>query len=675
MSFPPSLTTRTVTGGFVTYPDGKPARGTVRIVLNDFMQGPTDDLFVAPFDQTIKLDENGRFSTILPATNDPQWTPSFYKVVISTLKKDPATCNRTLFGPNDFATLTAKLEVGYDSTQPIDLSDALNVPAGISPGQIYIVVSQRGVPGGIATLGDDGKVTPTQLPASSGGAVEWVDILDKPSTFPHDAITWDEIQGKPDLSGGGTITWDAVTEKPTTFPPQSHTHAETDVVGLQTSLDGKSNVGHTHATSDIASLDTALASKATTTALTTGLAGKTDVGHTHAESDISGLTADLAAKATTTDLTSGLAGKANASHTHAQTDITGLSTALSAKADASSVTASLATKADTSSVTASLATKADLVGGVIPTAQLPAIAVIDFLGSVSTQTAMLALIGQKGDWCIRTDLGQTWVITGSDPTLLASWTAMPLANVPVQTVNGQTGTVVLGKADVGLGNVDNTSDVNKPVSTAQQTALNLKAPLASPTFTGTVSGVTAAMVGLGSVDNTSDANKPVSTAQATALALKAPLASPTFTGTVSGVTAAMVGLGNVNNTSDASKPVSTAQQAALDAKAPLTSPTFTGTVGGITATMVGLGNVNNTSDASKPVSTAQQTALDAKAPLASPALTGTPTAPTAASGTSNTQIATTAFVSAFTAKVLVLGPADAVPGGTPAGTVIVRTAT
>jgi len=40
-----------------------------------------------------------------------------------------------------------------------------------------------------------------------------------------------------------------------------------------------------------------------------------------------------------------------------------------------------------------------------------------------------------------------------------------------------------------------------------------------------------------------------------------------------------------------------------------------------------------------------QTALDAKAPLASPALTGTPTAPTAAVGTSTTQIATTAFVS------------------------------
>lgn len=44
----------------------------------------------------------------------------------------------------------------------------------------------------------------------------------------------------------------------------------------------------------------------------------------------------------------------------------------------------------------------------------------------------------------------------------------------------------LDKTAVGLANVDNTSDANKPVSSATQTALNLKANLASPTFTGTV---------------------------------------------------------------------------------------------------------------------------------------------------------------------------------------------
>ncbi|MBA3288227.1 MAG: hypothetical protein H0U21_09425 [Acidimicrobiia bacterium] len=42
------------------------------------------------------------------------------------------------------------------------------------------------------------------------------------------------------------------------------------------------------------------------------------------------------------------------------------------------------------------------------------------------------------------------------------------------------------KTQVGLGSADNTTDAAKPVSTAQQTALNLKANLAGPTFTGTV---------------------------------------------------------------------------------------------------------------------------------------------------------------------------------------------
>jgi hypothetical protein len=56
----------------------------------------------------------------------------------------------------------------------------------------------------------------------------------------------------------------------------------------------------------------------------------------------------------------------------------------------------------------------------------------------------------------------------------------------VTSVAGKTGVVTLAKGDVGLGNVDNTSDANKPISTAQQTALNLKAPKDSPTFTGLV---------------------------------------------------------------------------------------------------------------------------------------------------------------------------------------------
>jgi hypothetical protein len=99
------------------------------------------------------------------------------------------------------------------------------------------------------------------------------------------------------------------------------------------------------------------------------------------------------------------------------------------------------------------------------------------------------------------------------------------------------------KAQVGLGNVDNTSDANKPVSTAQATALGLKADLAGAAFTGPVTGITKAMVGLGNVDNTSDANKPVSTAQATALGLKADLTGATFSGAVAAASFSGAGTG------------------------------------------------------------------------------------------------------------------------------------
>ncbi|MGC5562807.1 hypothetical protein ACPYPG_08190 [Streptomyces sp. FR-108] len=149
-----------------------------------------------------------------------------------------------------------------------------------------------------------------------------------------------------------------------------------------------------------------------------------------------------------------------------------------------------------------------------------------------------------------------------------------------------TGALTLsGAPTVGLHAATKTYVDNETVRATGAEAL--LAPKASPTFTGTVSGVTKSMVALGNVDNTSDANKPVSTATQTALDLKANLASPTFTGTVSGITKSMVGLGNVDNTPDTGKPVSTAQQTALDLKANLASPTFTGTVNAAAITTTG----------------------------------------------------------------------------------------
>ena len=55
-----------------------------------------------------------------------------------------------------------------------------------------------------------------------------------------------------------------------------------------------------------------------------------------------------------------------------------------------------------------------------------------------------------------------------------------------RTVNGHvlSSNVTITKSNIDLGSVDNTADAAKPVSTAQQSALDLKAPLASPALTG-----------------------------------------------------------------------------------------------------------------------------------------------------------------------------------------------
>jgi hypothetical protein len=86
-------------------------------------------------------------------------------------------------------------------------------------------------------------------------------------------------------------------------------------------------------------------------------------------------------------------------------------------------------------------------GGLLPVAQLPPIAIVDFLGTVASQTGMLALTGQKGDWCIRSDLGTSWIITGANPAILAGWTQLSYPASPVLTVFGRTGTITAQATD------------------------------------------------------------------------------------------------------------------------------------------------------------------------------------------------------------------------------------
>lgn len=117
--------------------------------------------------------------------------------------------------------------------------------------------------------------------------------------------------------------------------------------------------------------------------------------------------------------------------------------------------------------------------GKVPTEQLPPISITEVF-VVNGEAEMLALTAQIGDIAIRTDLTKSFILKESPASILANWQELlsPSAGAVV-SVNGETGIVTLDKANIGLGNVDNTSDLNKPVSTATQNELNKKVNVSS----------------------------------------------------------------------------------------------------------------------------------------------------------------------------------------------------
>ena len=257
------------------------------------------------------------------------------------------------------------------------------------------------------------------------------------------------------------------------------------------------------------------------------------------------------------------------------------------------------------------------------------------------------------------------VTAGTNPTTLSGYGITDAAPIASPTFTGTVSGIT--KTMVGLGSVDNTADTAKPVSTAQQTALDLKANIASPTFTGTVTIPAGASISgfaplasptftgtptlpTGTIATTQAADNSTTAVATTAFVttadnLKAPLASPTFTGIVT-----------------------IPSGASISGFAPLASPTFTGTptlpTGTIATTQTA---ANNTTAVA---TTAYVDAADnLKANLASPTFTGTPTLPTGtiattqAADNSTTAVATTAFVT--TADALKANLASPTFTGTP----------
>ena len=143
-------------------------------------------------------------------------------------------------------------------------------------------------------------------------------------------------------------------------------------------------------------------------------------------------------------------------------------------------------------------------------------------GNPITTNGTLALSYASG-YSLPTDANQNnWTIAYNDKIASLAFTGTSTKTLTLNQTDGGTVSntftdlqgVTSVTAGTGLtgGTITSTGTVAVDFTTV--------APLASPTFTGTVSGITKSMVGLGNVDNTSDANKPVSTATQTALNLK-----------------------------------------------------------------------------------------------------------------------------------------------------------
>lgn len=255
------------------------------------------------------------------------------------------------------------------------------------------------------------------------------------------------------------------------------------------------------------------------------------------------------------------------------------------------------------------------------------------------------------------------------PHYPAGWDDSPATDTPIVAA-------ALDTIDAGITAATEQANAGLDAANAEtaraEAAEALKAPLASPAFTGTPAAPTAsALAGSTQVATTAyaDAAVAVETSRAgTAEALKAPLASPALTGSPTAPTQT-AGDTTTKIATDAFVAAAVAAETtragtAEALLAPLASPALTGSPTAPTRTaLTSSTGIATTAyaDAAVAVETSRAGTAEALlAPKASPAFTGAPTAPTAAALTASTQLATTAYAdSAVAAETSRAGAAEA----------------
>lgn len=313
-----------------------------------------------------------------------------------------------------------------------------------------------------------------------------------------------------------------------------------------------------------------------------------------AEGDISGLVADLAAKvAKSTMTTKGDLFVASASATPTRLGVGSnnqILTADSTQATGVKWADPTAGGGSVTSVTAGDGTVTIGGTGTDPTVAVNAIAESKVTNLVSD------LAGKQP---IDSDLTAIAGLAPADGTFIkrasSAWTASTVA-----------------KADVGLGNVDNTSDATQNSATATLTNKTLTSPVIN-----TPTGIVKADVGLGNCDNVADASKPVSSAQLTALNGKVALSTFTTKGDIVGATAsatvARLGVGSNNQVLTADSSTTTGMKWASAAA---------GTVSSVSNVD---GTLTVTGTSTDPVVSISAAVIANVAPLGSPTFSGTAT--------------------------------------------------
>ncbi|WP_209447565.1 hypothetical protein [Rhodococcus qingshengii] len=132
-------------------------------------------------------------------------------------------------------------------------------------------------------------------------------------------------------------------------------------------------------------------------------------------------------------------------HSHAVADVTGLQSALDGKAPTTHTHA----EGQITGLAAKLATKADLDGtGKILAAQIPTEARASFRGVAYSEAGMIALGGERGDWCTRGDRGTDFRLIVNPASVPTNWLEATYPASPVLSVNGRKGAVDTSTADI-----------------------------------------------------------------------------------------------------------------------------------------------------------------------------------------------------------------------------------